>query len=373
MRFADIPGHADVKKRLREMVDKGRIPHAILLEGPAGCGKFALARAFVQYLHCRNRTPDGDSCGRCDACVQHENFNHIDTIYSFPVVKRKGKPTLSEDYIEEFREYVRNNPFMDFRTWVECMDSGNAQPQIYVEEGNELIRRLSFMTRRSEYKAALVWLPERMVEATANKLLKLIEEPFGDTVFVLVSNQSRQILPTIYSRTQRISVPRYSDSELADILGRDGIEPEMADDLARIAEGNVNEALRQNGANEERVRQFELFVAMMRLAYKRRVGDLRKWTISVAGMGREGAIQFVEYSSRLLRESFLMHLADDRILTMNRAEREFVNRFFPFINERNVLDFCKLMDEARRDVAANGNAKIIFFDLAIRAIMLIRR
>lgn len=374
MRFADIPGHEEEKRRLREMADSGRIPHALLLEGPAGTGKFALARAFVQYIHCRHRTADGDSCGVCDACRQQESFNHIDTIYSFPVVKRKNsKVTLSDDYIEEFHEFMRQSPFMDFSKWLEMLGNINGQPQIYVEEGNELIRRLTFMTRRSAYKTAIMWLPERMMEPTANKLLKLIEEPFGDTILVFVSNRPRNILPTIYSRLQRVTVSRYSDSELAEILRGDGLDAATAADLARIAEGNVNEALQQSGVGEERLRQFELFVQLMRKAYARRVGELRKWSVEVSELGREGAMRFIDYMTRLLRESFLSHLADPRLLTMNRAELEFVSRFFPFINERNISDFCRLADEARRDIAANGNAKMIFFDMAVRAIMLIRR
>lgn len=373
MRFADIPGHEEEKRRLRDMVDRGRVPHALLLEGPAGSGKFALARAFVQYLHCTGRTPDGDSCGVCESCRQHQEFNHIDTVFSFPVVKKKGKPTISDDCLPEFVEFMKKSPFMDFRQWVVDLDNPNAQPQIYVEEGNELSRRLAFMTRRSKFKVALMWLPERMVDATANKLLKLVEEPFADTVFVMTSDNSRLILPTIYSRTQRIAVPRYTDDELADILASDGLAPEIAADVARVAEGNVNEALRQSGANEERLRQFELFVTLMRMAYKRDVAALRKWSLEVADLGREGVMQFVGYMSRLLRESLMMHLADERLLTMNSAEHQFVSRFFPFINERNVIDFCRMADDALRDVAANGNCKIIFFDLAVRTIMLIRR
>lgn len=374
MNFSDIPGHEDIKARLREMADKDRIPHALLLEGPAGCGKFALARAFVQYIHCTNRTADGDSCGCCEACRQQQKFNHIDTVFSFPVLKRKsGGVTVSNDYLEEFKTFLQKSPFMDFKTWVSDLGNPNGQPQIYVDEGNELGRRLSFMTRRSKYKTALMWLPERMVEATANKLLKLVEEPFEDTLFIMVSNESRLILPTIYSRTQRITVPRYSDQEVSAILAGEGIEPALADDLARIAQGSVCEALRQSGENEEHLKHFELFVELMRKAYGRKVSELRKWSQDVAELGREGAIHFVEYMGRLLRESFLMHLGDQRLLTMNRAEYEFVKRFFPFINERNVEDFCTLADEAARDVAANGNSKIIFFDVAVRAIILIRR
>ncbi len=373
MRFADIYGHNDVKQRLRELADSGRIPHALLLEGPAGAGKFALARAFAQYIHCTDRTPDGDSCGKCPACRQHEAFNHIDTVYSFPVVKKSGKPTLSDDYADIFRDFMGEYPYMDFDRWLVALDNINAQPMIYVEEGNELLRRLTYMARQSRFKVVLLWLPERLKEETANKLLKLVEEPFGDTIFLMVSNNSRAILPTIYSRTQRITVRRYTDAEVAAVLENRGIDPSAARDAALIAQGNVNEALKLAGVSEERLRYFQLFVDLMRKAYGRKVAELRQWSLDVAALGREPSMQFIDYCARLVRESFLMHLNDPRLLTLNDAERAFTVKFFPFINEKNVIDMVALFDDARRDIAGNANAKIVFFDLAVRVIMLIRR
>ena len=373
MKFADIPGHDDVKKRLREMADSGRIPHALLLEGPAGAGKFALARAIAQYIHCTARTPEGDSCGKCPSCLQHQAFNHIDTVYSFPVVKKNSKPTISDDYADVFREFMGKYPYMDFDRWLEALDNINAQPQIFVEEGNELLRRLTFMARQARFKVVLLWLPERMKEETANKLLKLVEEPFGDTIFLMVSNNARRILPTIYSRTQRVNVRRYDDDELASILMARGFDFEMARDAARIAEGNVNEALKLADVSKERMQYFDLFVELMRKAYARKVGDLRVWSQTVAALGREPVMQFIDYCTRLIRESFLLHLGNTPLLTMNAAESAFTAKFFPFINERNVEDMAALFDAARRDIAGNANAKIIFFDLAVRVIILIRR
>lgn len=373
MRFADIYGHDDVKARLRDMVDNKRIPHALLLEGPSGTSKFALARAFSQYIHCTNRT-NGDSCGVCPDCIQHQTFNHIDTIYSFPVVKKKGGgATISEDYLSEFREFMEQNPYMDFEQWLECLDNINAQPQIYVEEGKELLRRLTFMTRKAKYKVVLLWLPERMREDTANKLLKLIEEPFGDTIFLMVSNNPRGILPTIYSRTQRISVKRYDIAELTDILIHNGILAGNAADIARVAEGSVNTALRLSQLNERQLKHLELFTELMRKAYSRQVAALREWSKTVADLGREPAMQFIDYAARLVRESFLMHLAVDELLTVSAAERAFLSKFHPFINEKNVEEIIALFDRARRDIAANGNSKIILFDTAVRIIILLRR
>lgn len=306
--------------------------------------------------------------------MQHQSFNHIDTIFSFPIIKKSSqKPALSDDYIDLFKEFIGKYPYMDFDQWLLALDNINAQPLIYVEEGNELLRRLTYMARQSKFKVVLLWLPERLKEETANKLLKLVEEPFRDTIFVMVSNNSRQILGTIYSRTQRIAVKRYDNDELSGILEDMGYDPEVAADIASIAEGNVNEALKLADVSKERLKYFDFFVELMRKAYSRKVSDLREWSLSVAALGREPAMQFIDYSTRLIRESFLMHLADDRLLTLNPSERTFTAKFFPFINEKNVLDMIELFDLARRDIAANGNAKIVFFDLAVRVIILIRR
>lgn len=373
MRFADIPGHHDVKDRLRRMADSGRLPHAILLEGPEGCGKFALARALAQYIHCTNRTPDGDSCGVCASCRQHASFNHIDTVYSFPIKKKNSKTTVSNDWFAEFREFMTENPFMDFQAWTDRLDNTNSQPQIFVEESAELVRRLTFMSRRSDYKIALMWLPERMVEATANKLLKLVEEPYSDTIFIFTSDKPRQILPTIYSRTQHIEVKRYSDAELVAILRDSGIDEATAADAAPAASGNVNEGLRLAGNSTQRSEFFGLFTAMMRAAYGRRVAELRKWSLDVAGLGRDRQLQFIEYMSMMVRESFIAHLADNRLIRCSTQEQAFLSKFHPFINHKNVEDFVALLDTAAADITANANAKMVFFDVAIRAIILLRR
>lgn len=260
------------------MVTDGRIPHAILLHGPVGTGKFMLARAFAQYLHCQSPTPDGEPCGKCPSCLQHQSFNHVDTLYVFPVVKTdKLKEPISDDYMQDFKDFVAVNPLMDFDRWAQTFDKKNAQPQIYVYESEKLEQRLAVTTTVSKYKIVLLWLPEKMNEQTANKLLKLIEEPFGDTIFVLVSDNPAGILPTIYSRCRPIEMKRLSDDAVAGyLMSQLSVDHQDALAIAHIATGNLISALRSMDATSVSRMFFDYFVQLMRLAYMRDVKGLRQ-------------------------------------------------------------------------------------------------
>lgn len=373
MKFSDIPAHESAKERLRNFVKTDKIPHALLIEGPSGIGKFALARAFTQYIHCENRQ-DGDSCGKCPSCVQHSSFNHIDTHYVFPVVKKsKPKKSFSDDYIEEWQDFLNENPYMDFERWLVALDNINAQPHIYVDESEELIRKLNFTSHKSRYKIVLVWLPERMNEECANKLLKLIEEPYSDTLFLFVSNNAKEILPTIYSRTQRIELKRLSDETIAnELVSNYSIEPQDAMSIAHIADGNMISAIKGLTLTKESSRFLELFIQLMRLAYQRKVKDLKQWSNDVASLGREQEIQFLNYCQRLIRENFIYNLNVKELNYINREEENFSKNFARFITERNVIKLIEVLNNAQTDIAGNGNAKIILFDLSIKIILLLK-
>lgn len=357
------------------MADKGRIPHALLLEGPSGSGKFALARAFAQYIHCENRTADGDSCGKCPACLQHEAFNQIDTYFSFPIVKKSSSSAaISDDYLPEFRDLVTENPFMDFESWLLKLENINAQPLIYVSEANELLRKLSLTAHSSKYKIVLMWLPERLKEDAANKLLKLVEEPYADTLFILTSDNSRAILPTIYSRTQRIGVKRYSDSEVAAYMsGKFAVDDNASAQIAKLAAGNISEAIKLISLSKESDEYLQLFMELMRKAYTRDVAALKAWAADVAALGREREIKFLEYCARMVRENFILNIHNPELNCLNNSEMTFSARFSPFINERNVLKIFKTLNDAKADIAANANAKLVNFDVAIKTILLLKQ
>lgn len=371
MKFADIPSHEAVKERLRALVDDNRLPHAILLEGCEGIGKFALARALAQYIHCENRT-GGDSCGVCPSCRQHETFNQADTFYSFPILKTAGE--ISDDVMPQWKHYLSGSMFMNFADWLRELDNPNGQPLIYAAESASLIRKFSTTSYSSRYKILLMWLPERMQPDCANKLLKMIEEPMDDSVLIFVSDKPREILPTIYSRLQRIEVKRLPDAAVTDYLRtRYQIADADAVAVAHLADGSINKAEQLLSVSDESKNFLEQFMTLMRTAYQRKIGILRKWSVDIAGLGREGSMRFLDYCSRMMRENFIISLHNPDLVYLNSAEQAFCRNFSPFINERNVESLLREFDQARIDIAANGNAKMIFFDLAIKVILLLKR
>ncbi|MBD5258970.1 MAG: DNA polymerase III subunit delta [Barnesiella sp.] len=374
MKFSDIPAHDEVKRQLVAMVDNNRMPHALLLEGKSGIGKMMLARALAQYIHCTDRH-DGDSCGVCPACLQHQSFNHIDTHYAYPVIKLKNRTgaAISDDWAEQWRQFLTDSPYMDMNTWVELLGNANAQPQIFVDESTALLHKLNFTSHAARFKVVLMWLPERMNEACANKLLKLLEEPHDDTLFILVSNEPAHILPTIYSRLQRVEVKRLDDATVAAYLEeRYGVDPDAADGISHLAEGSILEALSRFSASDESKQFLDMFMSLMRLAYQKKVGALRRWSVDVADFGREKCCRFLEYCERLTGENYIYNLRDSRLVRLDNEESRFSANFARFINERNVERIRSLFIDARRDIAGNANAKIVLFDIAVSIILCLK-
>ena len=372
MKFADIPAQELVKERLRALVDNNRLPHALLLEGPEGVGKFALARALAQYIHCENRV-NGDSCGTCPSCRQHTTFNQADTFYSFPILKSVSDAAISDDLMPEWKAFLTDSPFMNFEQWLSALNNPNGQPLIYSAESMNIIRKFSTTSYSTRYKILLMWLPERMQPDCANKLLKLIEEPLDDSILIFTSDAPQLILPTIYSRLQRIKVKRMPENIVAGYL-RDRYSLSAADAVAvaHLAEGSIIAADKQVSLSDESHRFLKYFIELMRGAWQRKVGALKKWSVDVAGLGREAEMRFLDYCSRMMRENFIYNIGDPALVYLNSDEQAFCRNFAPFINERNVEKLLREFNSAKADIAANGNAKIVLFDLAVKVILLLK-
>lgn len=374
MRFADIPGQEEIKVKLRSIAENDRIPHALLLEGPTGAGKFALARAFAQYIKCENKS-DGDSCGCCPSCIRQQAFSDIDTYFVFPVVKREKdtKAPTSDDFLEEWKDYLSGRTYMDFERWTTFFDKKNAQPITYVTESDSLLHKLSYASHNSKYKIVLWWLPEKMNTEAANKLLKIIEEPFEDTLFILTSDNPKLIIETIYSRLQRINVKALNDRTIASELEKKfAIDPADALVIAHNANGNMTAAIRSLDSRNDENDFLESFMSLMRLAYQRKVAELREWANNLTNFGREKEVKFYEYAIRLIRENFILNFNIPDLNYLNRKERDFCKNFARFITERNVEKLIDTFDKAKIDIQGNGNGKIINFDVAIKVILFLK-
>ncbi len=376
MKFSDIPGHDSVKQRMRQMVHSGHLPHALIIEGPEGTGKLAMARALAQYIQCENPDPDGDACGECRSCRLHQSMNHVDTHYTFPVVKLDGMNTAptSDDFYREWTEFINNRIYTGINGWSATFGKKNAHPIIYVTESEALVRKLAFTSHVSRQKIVILWLPERLHEAAANKLLKMIEEPPEDTVLILVSNSPGEILPTIYSRVQRLQMKRLSDAIVAgNLMKRANLTETDAMAAAHNAEGNMIKALEQLGTDDDFKVNFDTFVSLMRLAYKRDVRALRDWADELASLGREKEISFYEYAARMVRENFMMNFNVPALTYLTDTERAFAVNFAQFITTGNVEKLSEVFACAARDITGNGNGKIINYDVAIKTILLLKK
>lgn len=372
--FRDVIGQEAAKQRLLQEAGEGRIPHAQLFCGPEGAGKLPLALAYAKYLCCTNPGPEG-ACGTCPSCVKWNKLVHPDVHFMFPIVKSvKGKKEVCDDYLADWRHLLMNNPYFALPHWLSAMGAENGQALIYARESDEITRKLSLKSVEGGYKITIIWLPEKMHEACANKLLKLLEEPPEKTLFLLVSEMPEQLLSTILSRTQRFSVPRIAEADIALAL-RDkyAVQSADADAIAHMANGSFVKALETISLNEENQLFFDLFVSLMRLAWQRKIRELKQWSEQVAGLGRERQKNFLDYCQRMIRENFIYNLHQPEMNYLTRPEENFAIRFAPFVNERNVVGIMEELSEAQLHIVQNVNPRMVFFDFALKMIMLLKQ
>lgn len=370
MKFADIIGHSSVISSLRETVDTDHIPHAILLGGPEGIGKMRVARAFVSYLYCMDRQ-NGDSCGKCPACLQNAHHNNPDVHFIFPRIGASQKNT--ESFLPQWNEFLDRHSYMPKEEWARTIEAGNAVPVIYRNDATEISRTAALSSFAYRYKTYVMWMPEKMQPQCANALLKLLEEPYPDTIFILVSNEPDKLLPTIFSRTQRFNLKPLGEQEIAGILLSEGVSYPEAQELASLSEGNAIKAFDMTGDGGEILEFSNLFIQMMRLAYARNAAALRMLSDSIAAMGREKIARFLVYCARMTRESFICNLKDPDLNAMTRAEADFNVRFSPFINHRNVERLMSEIQRAHDDVLRNANARLVLFDFMLKVMMQLRK
>lgn len=375
MLFKEIIGQQEVKQKLLRLVREDRTPHALMLFGPGGSGKLLLALAMAQYLACHERHEE-DSCGVCPSCIKFGKLVHPDLHFVVPVLKTGGMsaPPISDDYGATWREAFLANYYITENQWYESLGAENKQGIINVKESESIIRKLGFKPYESEYRMVVIWLPEKMNQPAANKLLKLIEEPPARTLILMVSENTDKILTTILSRTQLFYVPPIAETEIRKgLMQYEQADQQLVEDAVKKANGNYSTALQALWQDETELRNFELFTELMRLCYARDIIQINSWVERIAALGRERLKQLIDYSLGLLRENFMLHLENDQLNYMSAREAEFSKKFNPFIHEGNVHDLAEEFTLAGNHIEANGNPRIILMDLSIRVIRLLMK
>ena len=379
MQFKDIIGQEELKRHLIRSVDQGRVSHAQLFKGAAGQGSLALAVAYFQYLCCRHRH-DGDSCGECPDCRQIAALAHPDLHLVFPVNKqgkKSGEKMLSDEFLPLFRAlFEERGGYFAPREWYERLDLGKTlKGMISAAEADEMIRKLSFKSFEADYKAMLIWLPETMNEEAANKILKILEEPWEKTLFLLVTEQPTRLLPTILSRTQEVTVGRIEKEVLARIATTEGVsDPLQARNMARLSDGDLLELrhLLTGESDQQRKENFDLFCALMRLSYNDKHLELITWAEEVAQLPREQQRSFLRDAARLLRESFMLHAGMSDISYLWGEELQFCSKFAPFVGVENIEPIVAQIETAQAQINQNGNSTIVFTHFALAVSKMIK-
>lgn len=378
MNWSEVIGQEDIKQKLTSMVDDEHVPHAMILCGPYGCGKMAMAMAMASYLLTEGSVRINPQFNKANSEAMLGQWEHPDLHFSFPTIKRTGMSAdhqpVSGDYAKEWRQMLMQGPYFNISQWMDYMDAANQQAIITGAESDELARKLSLKSSLGGYKVAVIWLPERMNLTSANKLLKLLEEPPHQTIFIMASEEPEKLLDTIKSRTQRIDMKRLTNKDICDALVQlRGIDEASAQRIARLANGNWMNALDALNTSNENRQFFDMFTMLMRLAYTRNIKELKKWSEAVAAYGREKQRRMLVYFIGQVRENFMYNFRNPELTYMTVEEENFSKKFSPFINELNVIEISELMERANRDIGQNANAKIVMFDMALKMIVLLLR
>lgn len=374
MLFKNIVGHQAIKQKLIAIINSERISHAQLFLGKEGSGNLAMALAYVQYLYCLNKT-ENDACGTCSSCVKVNKLVHPDIHFVFPVATndKVKKDPVSNNFIESWRASFIENPYMSLEEWQEIAETGNKQLLISSKESAEILKILSLKTYEAPYKTMIIWYPEKMNAASANKLLKILEEPPQKTLFLLVAADIEELLPTIISRVQILKINAVDENELAQYaMEKYQVDAQKAKDIALMANGSVNELKQSLNQMDNSTYFREMFIQMMRSAFVANVPGLIDWTDEMAKIGREKQKQFLNYALHLVRESLMMNYGSNAVGKKTSQEAQFLDKFAPFVHGANCLDIIALFDEAAYHIERNGNPKPIFLDVALKLTKLLR-
>lgn len=387
MTFSDIIGQKDVKQQLAELVQHNRLSHALLFLGKEGSGALPMALAFAQYITCEkvqgkhtavlagpslfgepvnsDKQAVTDSCGTCPACQKAAQLIHPDIHFSYPTVTKKaGEKPIATDFITEWREFIKLNPYGNLFDWIELIkEKENSQGKITARECDEIIKKLSLKSFESEYKVLIMWMPEEL-DKEGNKLLKIIEEPPPNTLFILVAENEELVLPTIVSRCQLIKVPALENKEIEEtLISRNKTEPAIARQVANVSDGNYREALQllQHAEEDWQSLLREWLNAML----KNGPVAQAKWVEEISRLGREKQKQFLRYFNHLLEQAILLKATGNTPGAFG-TERDFAERLNKIAGIEQQQSIIEEIDRASYYIERNANGKMLFHALTIK-------
>ena len=375
-----VIGHENIKKQLKEMVQHNRLSHALLFLGKEGSGALPLAIEFAKYIVCQPKSaplvedlfggmsalPVSIGEEEITAAMQRaEQLIHPDLHFTFPVIpKKSGDKPISADYIKEWREFVQVYPYGNVYDWLLSINAENKQGNITAEECHDILKKLSLKTFESEYKVLVLWMPEYLGKE-GNKLLKLIEEPPANTLFILVAENEEKILPTILSRCQLVKIPALQTSEIEQaLIKRANCNEETARQIASICEGNYREAIQLLQHSEEDWQS--LAKDWLKFIIRRMLPEQVKWVDEMSKLGREKQKQFLRYFNHLLEQSIRIKVLGIDQVHLPENEKDFAVRLNKIASVSQQEAIVEELDKASYYIERNANGKMLFQALSIK-------
>lgn len=380
MQFAQVVGQIRLKNSLIDAVREKRVPHAQLFSGAQGSGTFALALAYAQFISCTNRRYyentgenelHGDSCGKCPSCLKYSKLSHPDLHFIFPntTTKKVDKNNESALFMEDFRAFaLEKDGYIDINSWLEYLKVDNKQGEINVRDAASIVRELTMTTYESPYKIMIIWNADRLRHDVAPKLLKILEEPYDGTIFLLITENTEAILPTILSRTQLVKVLPTDETDIERFLiEKKQFEPEKAAITAANAEGDVIKALQYEAETKKEYTSFFIQWTRAAFQYRSKASEISILVEQIAKTGRESQKDFFSHASKLFGECLMCSMGVPiKASCFGNENIEFRNKFSKFVNSNNITAIFKLLEQARYHISRNANSKILFFDLSLQ-------
>jgi DNA polymerase-3 subunit delta' len=372
MLFKEIPSNHRAKQHLLKAIHNDRLSHAHLFLGEDGSSSLAMAWAFAQYLMCSNRS-ENDSCGQCPSCLKSAKLNHPDIHWTFPVITGRGSNPTSDMFLSDWREFLEHNAFPSEEDWYSHLGTTNKQGFISVNEAQDLSKKTILKPYEGSFRVIIIWHSEKMLGPTANKLLKLLEEPPQKTIFILLAGQYENLLATIVSRLQSINIDPTDEASLSEFLqSKYQVDKSRADETAKLSNGNIGKAIHFLIGNEILSQNTDEFQNWMRMCYQAKVVELAAWVDGVNSWGREQQKGFLQYALHMVRESLIQNFGHDSVKKVRQEERLFTEKFAPFIHQNNAIEIIDELELAYQHIARNGSTKIIFMDLTLKMVVLLR-